>query len=126
MGQERMLFLTIGIIFVSIAIGVGFFLFSTSARSANREGIVQGINTLSVQANEYLRRPPNLGGGGGSYSGYVIPAALSVTYEGTYAATVSQKSILFTGTSARGYGSVIALLDSTGQLKNFTFTGEFQ
>jgi hypothetical protein len=126
MGQERMLLIVVTIFFVAIATAVGFFLFSSNARSSNKDGLIVGINTLATSALQYRARPGTLGGGNGEYSGYYIPQKLMTTDDGNYAAMVSRTLIVFTGTSKSGYGSVQATLDSTGSLKDFSFTGEFQ
>ena len=126
MGQQRILFITVSVIFIGVAIAVALFHFSSAARSLNKDGLIHGINTLASFASEYRLRPPNLGGGGGSFVGFDIPEKLATTDVGMYTATVSRNSILFMGTSSLGYGTVQAMLDSAGQLKNFMFTGEFE
>ena len=125
MGQERMLLIIISVIFISIAIAVGFFLFGTNAVSSNKDALVNDINHLAMSALQYRARTSSMGGGGGSYTGYVIPGKIAINDDGTFAATVQPQSIVLTGTSKQGYGTVQALLDSAGTLKNFTYTGEF-
>jgi hypothetical protein len=64
-----------------------------------------------------------MGGGGGAYTGYTIPAKLASNADASFTAgSISAASITFTGTSMQGYGTVVAVLDSTGRLGTFSGT----
>jgi Tfp pilus assembly protein PilE len=100
MGQQQLLLIVLGVIIVGIAIVVGINLFQSSAVDANRNAVIQDLNTLAAKAQEYYKKPTSLGGGGNSFVGFTIPTGLSSNANGTYAisgsATATQ--IVFTGT----------------------------
>ena len=126
MGQQQMLLIIVGVIIIGIAIAVGIFLFGSDAVSTNRDALVNDISHLATSAYQYRTRISSMGGGGGSYSGYSIPAKLATNDDGKFTVTVTAQTVTFLGTSAQGYGTVQALLDSTGKLQNYTYSGEFQ
>ena len=53
-----------------------------------KDALIDDLNNLFADAHEYRIRPDSLGGGGGAYAGYRIPAKLSSTGLGVYTATV--------------------------------------
>ena len=129
MGQQQLLLIILGVIIVGIAIAVGITMFSSSSIQSNKDAIINDLNNLGANAYQYRIRPTTMGGGGGSYVGYVIPTKLqsnsnAITYTTT---TVAAATITFKGTaSTNASNSVTAVLDSTGVLGSFTYAGEFQ
>ena len=128
MGQQQRLVIILGVIIVGIAIAVGISMFSSSNIQANKDGIINDLNNLAANAYQYRIRPTTMGGGGGSYVGYVVPTKLQTNSNGLYTTTsVAAASITFQGTSAQtSTNTVTCVLDSTGALKSFTYAGEFQ
>jgi hypothetical protein len=126
MGQQQLFLVIIGVIIAGIAMGVGMTLFNTHAISSNKDALVTQINHLASNAYAYRTSLTTMGGGGGSYAGYAIPVPLTNTDDGTFAVNARQQSITLTGTSAQGYGSVQAVMDSVGMLASFTYSGDFQ
>ncbi len=126
MGSEKFLLIIVTVIFIGIAIAVGYFLFGANAVASNKDGLVGGINNLGLNAMSYRIRGRQMGGGEGSYAGYNIPQKFLKTDDGTFVAEVHPQSITFTGTSKQGYGTIQAILDSSGVLHSFSYTGEFQ
>ena len=123
MGQQQLLLIILGVIIVGIAIAVGISMFSSSSVQANKDAIINDMNNLAANAYQFRIRPTTMGGGGGKYTGYLIPAKLVTNENGTYSTTaVSAASISFKGLSAQGYGDVTADLDSTGKLSGFAGT----
>ena len=123
MGQQQLLLIILGVIIVGIAIAVGISMFSSGTVQANKDAIINDLNNLAANAYQYRIRPTTMGGGGGGYTGYAIPTKLATNENATYAAgSISATSITFTGTSGQGYGTVIAVLDSTGKLGTFSGT----
>jgi hypothetical protein len=114
MGQQQLLLIILGVIIVGIAIAVGISMFSSGSVQANRDGIVNDLNNLAANAYQFKIRPTTMGGGGGSYTG------------GTYIRSNAAQAVTFTGTSGAGYGTVVAVCDSSGALGGFTYTGQFQ
>jgi hypothetical protein len=123
MGQQQLLLIILGVIIVGIAIAVGISMFSSGTIQANKDAIINDLNNLAANGYQYRIRPTTMGGGGGAYTGYTIPTKLASNENASYAVgSVSAASMTFTGTSAQGYGTVIAVLDSTGKLGTFSGT----
>ena len=123
MGQQQLLLIILGVIIVGIAIAVGISMFASGTVQANKDAIINDLNNLAANGYQYRIRPLTMGGGGGSYVGYNIPTKLATNENAAYArSAVSATSITFTGTSGQGYGTVIAVLDSTGKLGTFSGT----
>ena len=132
MGQQQLLLIILGVIIVGIAIAVGISMFSSGSVQANRDGIVNDLNNLAANAYQFKIRPTTMGGGGGAYntggpgnSGYAIPTKLATNENGSYSCTKTASAVTFTGTSAAGYGTVVAVCDSSGALGSFTYSGQF-
>lgn len=123
MGQQQLLLIILGVIIVGIAIAVGIAMFSSGSVQANKDAIINDMNNLAANAFQWRIRPVSMGGGGGVYTNYTIPLKLVTNENASYALDgVSASSMTFTGTSAQGYGTVIAVLDSTGTLGSFSGT----
>ena len=123
MGQQQLLLIILGVIIVGIAIAVGISMFSSGTVQANKDAIINDLNNLAANAYQYRIRPTTMGGGGGGYTGYTIPTKLSSNENAAYTVgSISATSMTFTGTSTQGYGTVIAVLDSTGKLGTFSGT----
>ena len=123
MGQQQLLLIILGVIIVGIAIAVGISMFSSGTVQANKDAIINDLNNLAANGYQYRIRPTTMGGGGGGYTGYTIPTKLAANENASYAvSSVSATSMTFTGTSSQGYGTVIAVLDSTGKLGTFSGT----
>ena len=123
MGQQQLLLIILGVIIVGIAIAVGISMFSSGSIQSNKDGIINDLNNLAANGYQYRIRPLTMGGGGGSYVSYAIPTKLLTNENGSYGVSgVSASSMTFTGTSSQGYGTVIAVLDSTGKLGSFSGT----
>jgi hypothetical protein len=74
MGQQQLLLIILGVIIVGIAVAVGITMFKTNAVSANRDALVNDLTNLAARAQQYYRRPTSLGGGGQSFTGFVLSA----------------------------------------------------
>lgn len=126
MGQQQLLLIIIAAIIVAIGISVGVALFGSTNVSSNKDAIINDLANIATNANSYRMRPSIMAGGSGLYSGYSIPGKLQSNENGSYTAVVAPSSIILTGTSAEGFGAVQVVLDSTGQLTSYTYSGEFQ
>ena len=125
MGQQQMLLIIVGVIIVGISIAVGIVLFGADSVSSNRDALVNDLNNISANAYQYRTRIISMGGGGGKYTNYTIPVKMRTNDDGIFTVVVQPQTLTFTGTSALGFGTVEATLDSTGALGNFTYTGDF-
>jgi hypothetical protein len=98
MGQQQLLLIVLGVIIVGIAVIVGINLFSSSASSSNRDGVISDLTNLSSLAQQHYRKPTNVGGGGNTFTGWTIPTQLATTGHGTFTVTVAAQSVTLVGT----------------------------
>ena len=84
MGTQQLLFIVLGVVFVSIAVVVGLEYFQTQAVERNRDDVISGLNNLAGMAQSYYKKESSLGGGGGTFVGFSIPSELDTTASGTY------------------------------------------
>jgi hypothetical protein len=128
MGQQQLLLIILGVIIVGIAIAVGLSLFSAQSIESNRDALINDINNINAHAYQFYIRPTSMGGGGGTFVGYVIPTKMSSNDNGTYvASSPTTTSIVITGTSTAGNGNVSNTFSSTlGKVTGaFAYTGLF-
>ena len=126
MGQQQLLLITLGVIIIAIAIAVGLLMFGTASVGSNKDALINDVAGLAANACQYRLRITAMGGGGGSFAGYTIPARIVSNDNGTLAVVSATRStIVFCATSALGYGSITTTVDSSGSMSNFTYTGEF-
>ncbi|MEW6702723.1 MAG: hypothetical protein AB1298_08375 [Bacteroidota bacterium] len=98
MGQQQLLLIVLGVIIVGIAVVVGINVFTASASQANRDAVIADLTNLASMAQQYYRKPTALGGGGNTFTNWLIPLALDTTGNGTYTATVAAQSVTLVGT----------------------------
>jgi hypothetical protein len=121
-----MLLIVLGVLLIGIAIAVGIFMFGATSVQSNKDAIVEDLQSLAANAISYRSLPVTMGGGSPSYTGYVVPPRLLSNDNASYAYTVAPQSVTFVATSAEGYGTITTVLDSTGQLGSYRYSGEFQ
>ncbi|OIO23170.1 MAG: hypothetical protein AUJ54_02100 [Ignavibacteria bacterium CG1_02_37_35] len=97
MGQQQLLLIVLGVIIVGIAIVVGINLFSASSLEANRDGVVADNMNLAALAQQFYKKPTELGGGNNTFTGFTIPTNLASTANGAYTAVVAAQSVVITG-----------------------------
>lgn len=100
MGQQQLLLIVLGVIIVGIAVVVGISLFTSSSLEANKDAVVSDCVNLASMAQQYYRKPTQMGGGGNSFAGWTIPAALADNANGTYEITTpgDADDVVITGT----------------------------
>ena len=128
MGQQQLLLIILGVIIVGIAIAVGLSLFSAQSIQANKDAIINDLNNIAAHAYQYKISPSSMGGGQGTYSGYVIPSKMATNENATYsvsATTASTVTIVATS-SANTTNTVQATVDSDGRLGTWTYAGDFK
>ena len=121
-----MLLIIIGVIIISIAIAVGIELFGATSVSSNKDAIVNDMNNIAADAYQFRVRLKTMGGGGGSYAGYKIPAKLQSNDDAGYSVDPQSAYVILTGISSEGFGSVVATIDSNGNLTNYSYGGQFR
>ena len=100
MGQQQLLLIILGVIIVGIAIAVGISQFGAHSTQANKDGVTSSLVNVSANAYQYKIRPPTMGGGAGTYTGYTIPSKMAKDDNGTFATgTINAQTIQIVGTS---------------------------
>ena len=100
MGQQQLLLIVLGVIIVGIAIVVGINIATTSAQSANRDGVISDLITIGNYAQQHYRKPTSMGGGSNTFTGppaWTIPPALVTTGNGTYTTRVAAQTVTLVG-----------------------------
>jgi hypothetical protein len=123
MGNQQLLLIILGVIVVGVAIGVGMELFTGTSVGTNRDAIINDLLNLGQYAYRYKLTPVPYGGGGRTFTGFSIPAKLDNNPNAMYTSVSTAQTVTFTATSNFGYGTISAVLDSTGTLANFSYVG---
>jgi Tfp pilus assembly protein PilE len=99
MGQQQFLFILLGVVIVGIAVVVGINYFTSSSGKANREAIIADLTDIATMAQKYYREPITLKGGGNTFTGWTVPANLSLTANMSAAVTssVAAQSVILVG-----------------------------
>ncbi len=117
MGQQQLLLIVLGVIIVGIAVVVGINLFNASAEESTKDTLVSEGTNLGALAQQYFKKPSEMGGGGGSFVGFTVPANLDTTVSATWAidGTASATQIKFKGTPKEYTGWTVGVtVTSTG------------
>ena len=69
MGQQQLILIILGAIFVGIAVVAGVAIFQDSAIDHNRAVVIADLKTLASKAQHYYSRPEIMGGGNNSFVG---------------------------------------------------------
>jgi hypothetical protein len=134
MGQQQLLLIILAVLIIGIAMAIGVTLFTAQSIESNRDAIINDINNLNSHAYQYYIRPTSMGGGGGAFDvskgaakAYTIPGKMASNDNGTYVAAPGATTIVFTGTSAAGNGTVKNTFDATtGKVVGaYQYTGTF-
>ena len=100
--------------------------FSKKNVSAHRDELISEVTHIASDAYQYRHRPKSIGGGGGSYGGYQIPNKMQSLGHAAFTVTDSAgEELTIEATSTRGIGSVAAKIGRDGEIRNFSYTGEF-
>ncbi len=98
MGQQQFLLIVLTVVIVALMIAVGIWMFTDQAAASNRDAISNDLVNIASKAQEYYRRPSMLGGGGGSFRGYLLPPTRN-NADGAFAVnSVSPASLDIQGT----------------------------
>ena len=125
MGQQQILIIVLGVILVGLAVATGVTYFTGASVASNRDGIVHNLAALGGMAYGYKLGALPLGGGGTTYQGFTIPSKFTADENATYTSTVSDSSVTLTAVSKLGYGTISSSVNGSGNLSEFTYTGQF-
>jgi hypothetical protein len=93
---------------------------------SNRDAITSEIVNIGANAYQYRIRPTTMGGGGGTYEGYKIPKMMATSEYAKFEMTASKDSLILSGVSTKGLGTVRTTLHDTGRTEEWVYTGEFE
>jgi hypothetical protein len=120
MPQQQLLLIILAAIIIGVAIYVGIIMFSNYNVSSNKDAIISDLQDLGADAYAFIYRPTMMGGGGGSYVGYVISPSGAWGLENANATYVvtnkTATTIAFTATSkVVSGGSITITYDNSGK-----------
>jgi len=72
MGQQQFLLIVVGVIIVALMIAVSIAMFNDQASASNRDSLANDLVNYAQLAQAYYRKPPLVGGGGGSFNGFML------------------------------------------------------
>jgi hypothetical protein len=100
---------------------------SNKAKISPRDYMVNDMNNLAAQAYQYRIRPKSMGGGEGSYVGFVIPEKMTSNENGKYAAAViSADTLEFNGVTPDGKSGITVRIGEKGMLHGWIWKGNFK
>ena len=108
--------------------GILFQLFTSSGISSPKDCIINDLGNLAATAYQYRIRPASMGGGAGSYAGFVMPSKMQSNDNATYACTALANEVTFSAISAENMANtVMARIDSEGHFipEAWKFSGDF-
>jgi hypothetical protein len=97
MGQQQLLYIILGVIFVGLAVAIGIILSSSNAKTSNRDAMVEELTNMGALARTYYEETINLGGGNQTFTGWTIPASMATSGSGSFSASVSAQQVILTG-----------------------------
>ncbi len=68
MGQQQLLLIVLGVILVGVAVVLGIQYFSVGAEEGAKDELVAHSLTIGANAQEWYKKPVEMGGGGGSWT----------------------------------------------------------
>ena len=72
MGQQQLLLLVLSAIIVGVSIVIGINMFTSGAAQANEDAVVQDCMMIAARAQEWYRKPDEMGGGNRSFIGVTL------------------------------------------------------
>ncbi|MDD5765352.1 MAG: hypothetical protein PHW79_03725 [Candidatus Marinimicrobia bacterium] len=117
MGQQQLLLIVLGTIIVGVAVVVGINMFSQGAVNAERDALIQDVNTIGSNAAAYWRKPAEMGGGARDFTGLTLAklGADATNANGAFVlAVVDADSITVTATGANEGVVIVAGITDQG------------
>ena len=87
MGQQQLLLIALGVIVVGLTILVGMSVAATYSADANREAVGSDLLHITSLARAHYFRPTALGGGGYTFTNFIIPEGLDSNGHGVFEQT---------------------------------------
>lgn len=97
MGQQQLLLIVLGVIIVGVAVVTAIVLFRANAVENKRDIVLNELMNIAVMAQEYYKKPALIGGGGGTFTNWKMPAKMNKTASGSYSATITDQEVTLIG-----------------------------
>ena len=104
---------------------VGFNIYSTQILLSEKDGIIQIMQSIAIDAYRYRSRSSSMHGGGGTYAGYELPSGLCNSEIGPFMVSHDGGRLVIIGPTASRDGTVRAIVDDDGSLKEIDLEGKF-
>jgi hypothetical protein len=117
MGQQQLLLIVLGTIIVGVAVVVGINMFAQGAANAERDAMLQDINSIAADGAAYWRKPAAMGGGNRVFTGATLGdfGSADTTANATYTITiVDTENYTINGTGLNEGVTITAQIDQTG------------
>lgn len=126
MDRKQTFLLVLMITLFGIAVAGAIWIFGQRNIQVRRDTIISGIQHVAADAFQYRLRPSTMGGGGGSYARYSIPAKLRESELAAYeiARESSPDTLVILATGAHGIGTITGGVDANGAVTILRLTGE--
>ena len=126
MDRKQPLLLIMMIVLFGIAIAGAIWIFGQRNIQVRRDGIIADLNGIAADAYQYRLRPASMGGGGGSYARYSIPAKLRSNPLADYeiSKTSSSDTLSIIASAAQNLGTITATVHPDGTVRIVIITGE--
>ncbi|GAB4140771.1 MAG: hypothetical protein Fur0015_10840 [Ignavibacteriales bacterium] len=99
MGQQQLWYILLGMIVIAVALALGITLYREHAIDQKRNNVINDCVHLAAIAQEYYLKPREYGGGGKSFTNWVIPDELVTNANGHYEITsIKSQEIIILGT----------------------------
>jgi hypothetical protein len=111
-----------------IAVAAAIWVFGSKNLETYRSGIVNDLTHIASDAYAWRMKPATLGGGGGSYEGYVIPEKMRATGFGIYEISPDSfpDTLFIVATATRMAGSEHARIIATGFMEVVAYHGDLR
>jgi hypothetical protein len=94
---------------------------------SNKDSVENDLHEIAWHAYQYKVLPHKLGGGSGSYTGFILPVELSKTEYATYTVAATDSTVVLTGRSSIYSDASIKIgLDKHGKMNDWQYSGKFE
>ncbi len=118
MGQTQVLLIVLVVIIVGISLSTGITMFGQSATASNRDAVVHDCQTIASYAQQYYKKPSEMGGGARTFTGLTLAKLNwpSPNDNGSYTLTVTDpQNISIGGTGVEsGVSCTLPVNGTTG------------
>jgi hypothetical protein len=97
MGSQQLLLIVVGVIVVGLTVYSGINIGRDYMENSNREQIISNLYDIGLMAQQYYKKEASQGGGGKTFTGWVIPQQLRNTQAGTFEAIVTVDAVNLSG-----------------------------